>query len=143
MNLTILCQHLRNWFVRSGADRHIGEFTVKDGTIELPFLNDGQYFRIMRSVHNDGVHRYPASGLKDEVFRGEIQAMAVPGDVLQLVDDITAWEAKYLSAAESPFSSESFGGYSYTKSAGFASDAQRGITWQGAFRSRLNAWRKL
>jgi hypothetical protein len=65
--------------------------------------------------------------------------MAVPPDVVALADEISAWEAKYREAAESPYQSESFGGYTYTK----ADASEGGLTWEKVFRSRLNRWRKL
>lgn len=139
MNLGELCAHLRNWFLRSDDDRHIGRFTVTGGTIDLPWLADGQYFRVIGSVFNDGVHQYPAAGLTDESFVGEVWAMAVPPDVVALADEISAWEAKYREAAESPYQSESFGGYTYTK----ADASEGGLTWEKVFRGRLNRWRKL
>lgn len=139
MNLGELCAHLRNWFLRSDDDRHIGRFTVIGGTIDLPWLADGQYFRVIGSVFNDGVHQYPAAGLTDESFVGEVWTMAVPPDVVALADEISAWETKYREAAESPYQSESFGGYTYTK----ADASEGGLTWEKVFRGRLNRWRKL
>jgi hypothetical protein len=139
MNLGELCAHLRNWFLRSDDDRHIGRFTVTGGTIDLPWLAYGQYFRIIGSVFNDGVHQYPAAGLTDESFVGEVWAMAVPPDVVALADEISAWEVKYREATESPYQSESFGGYTYTK----ADASEGGMTWEKVFRGRLNRWRKL
>jgi hypothetical protein len=51
------------------------------------------------------------------------------------------WE-KYGKAAESPYVSESFGGYSYTKSGGYEADG--GVNnWVTAFKTRLAQWRKL
>ena len=140
MNLTELCAHLRNWFVRSDADRHVGTFEVVGGSIDLPWLADGQYFRIIGSVFNDGVWKYPAA-LTDETFDGAVWAMAVPPDVIVLCEDITAWEGKYRDAAESPYQSESFGGYTYTKASGDGSSGS--VSWQKAFRARLSPWRKL
>ena len=141
MSLTELCAHLRNWFVRSDADRRVGTFEVVGGSIDLPWLADGQYFRIIGSVFNDGVWQYPTSELADEVFDGAVWAMAVPPDVVSLAEEITAWEEKYRDAAESPYQSESFGGYTYTKAA--ADTAAGGLSWTTVFRSRLNRWRKL
>ena len=45
----------------------------------------------------------------------------------------------------SPYASESFGGYAYTKaSAGQGSaDSGGGISWRTPFASELNKWRKL
>ena len=132
--------NIRNWFTVKGGI-HSGTFTIKDGGVTLPFLADGQYFRICGSVFNDGLHQYPASDLKAETFDGTVWALAVPQAVIELAAEIEAWETKNGDAAKSPFASESFGGYSYSK----ATDSSSGgaVTWQSAFRSRLNAWRRL
>lgn len=129
-------KHLNNWFL---VDIHEGEFSVENGSITLPFLQTNQYFRIIGSVFNDGLHQYPATDLTDETFTGVVWALAVPKAVINLSADIEKWQEKNGEAVLSPFTSESFGGYSYTKeSAGNAS-----VGWQDAFRSRLNDWRKI
>ena len=132
--------NIRNWFTVDGGI-HSGTFTIKDGGITLPFLANGQYFRIMGSVFNDGLHQYPAADLVDEEFSGAIWALAIPAAVVDLADEISNWQAKNGEASTSPYQSESFGGYSYSK----ATDSSSGgaVTWQTAFRSRLNAWRKI
>ena len=128
--------HLRNWFV---SDIYRGEFTITEGSISLPSLLDGQYFRIIGSALNDGVYRNgDKADLKDETFRGIVWALAVPPALLKLVEKIEAWETKYTESAHSPYASESFGGYSYTKASGVD-----GGTWQAAFRADLNRWRKV
>ena len=63
--------NIRNWFTVDGGI-HSGTFTIKDGGIALPFLANGQYFRIIGSVFNDGLHQYPAADLVDEEFSGAI-----------------------------------------------------------------------
>ena len=129
--------HLNNWFlVPCGI--HEGTYTIEDGSIALPFLLDGQYFRIVGSVFNDGLHQYPES-LIDETFTGSVWALAVPKSVIDLAADISAWQEKNGDAG--PYASESFGGYSYTRS----TDATTGgpVTWQSVFRSRLAKWRKI
>ena len=132
-------RHLNNWFL---VEIHEGKFTVENGSITLPFLLDNQYFRICGSVFNDGLHKYPAVDLTDETFTGTVWALAVPKAVVSLAEDIAAWEEKNGEAVASPYQSESFGGYSYTKrSAGSDSGTLNG--WQDAFRGRLNDWRKL
>ncbi len=142
MTMTELCTELKNWFERSTRS---GEFEIKDGVLDVDFLLDGQYFRIIGSVFNDGVHQFPAKDLKNEVFSGEIVGMAVPPDVISLLTDINEWSEQNSAVMNSPYSSESFGGYSYTlasdQSGGGASSA--GITWQAKFRTRLNKWRKV
>ena len=118
-----------------------GSFTISDGSLNVDFLQNGQYFRVRGSVFNDGIHKYPSTDLVDEVFDGEVWSLAVPPAVLRTVQEIEAWESKYGESALSPYSSESFGGYSYTKSVGNGSGS--GVTWQDAFRSKLSAWRKI
>lgn len=150
--LTELCNELNNWFDRS---RYFGTFTIKDGQINVSdlvsdgSLQDGQYFRIIGSVFNDGVYKYPAVNLEDEEFEGAVWAMAVPPSVVALAKEIEDWQNKYGgvdSQAMSPFQSESFGGYSYTKKSGSNSnsgaDTKLG-TWQGAFATKLNRYRRL
>lgn len=132
-------RHLNNWFL---VEIHEGTFTVENGSIALPFLQANQYFRICGSVFNDGLHQYPATDLTDETFTGTAWALAVPKAVVTLSEDIAAWQEKNGEAVASPYQSESFGGYSYTKrSAGNDSGTLNG--WQDAFRGRLNDWRKL
>lgn len=134
---------LHNWFrVQDGVDGiHPGTYTIQDGSIALPFLLDGQYFRIMGSVFNDGLHCYgpDMAALTDETFKGTVWALAVPGAVVALAGEIAVWQKKYGSVVDSPYTSESFGGYAYSKSA--AGDGSGG--WQAAFRERLNPYRKL
>ena len=132
--------NIRNWFPVKGGI-YSGAFTIKDGGITLPFLADGQYFRIVGSVFNDGLHQYPAADLTDETFTGSVWALAVPKAVIDLADEIQKWQEKNAEALSSPYSSESFGGYSYSKS----TDAETGgaVTWQSAFKQQLSAWRKI
>lgn len=130
--------YLGNWFLK---DIQRGEFEIKDGRIELPFLLHGQYFRILGSVLNDGVYQYPAENLQDERFDGAVWALAVPKAVADIAQEVTDWQAKYGAAAAAPYTMESFGGYSYTKaSTGGANGAS---AWQDAFKARLIPWRKL
>lgn len=132
-------RHLNNWFL---VEIHEGTFTVEKGSITLPFLLTNQYFRIVGSVFNDGLHKYPAVDLTDETFTGTVWVLAVPKAVVALAEDIAAWQEKNGEAVASPYQSESFGGYSYTKrSAGSDSGTLNG--WHDAFRGQLNDWRKL
>lgn len=133
-------RHLNNWFL---VDIHEGTFAVENGSIALPFLKTNQYFRICGSVFNDGLHQYPSVDLTDETFTGSVWALAVPKAVVALAEDIAAWEEKNGEAVLSPYTSESFGGYSYTKASGGKSDTSAVTGWQDAFRGRLNDWRKL
>ena len=132
--------NIRNWFTVDGGI-YSGTFTIKDGGIALPFLANGQYFRICGSVFNDGLHQYPEDDLTDETFNGTIWALAIPKAVIELADEIGKWQEKNGEAASGIYQSESFGGYSYSK----ATDSVSGgaVTWQSAFKKQLSAWRKI
>lgn len=149
--LTLLCEYLRNWFDEE-CIKVIGKITIADGEISVrnnPItLKNGQFFRIIGSVYNDGVHQYPDQELFDETFDGAVWEMRVPREVVALAEDIAKWRDKYEkydSPAMSPFNSESFAGYSYSKSTGASgpSGNESANSWQSAFKSRLNMWRKL
>ena len=131
--------HLNNWFlVPCGI--HEGTYTIEDGGIALPFLANGQYFRICGSVFNDGLHQYPAGDLKTETFDGTVWALAIPQAVIELAAEIEAWQEKNGEAASGIYQSESFGGYQYSKQT--ESDGGQVTVWS-VFRKRLNQWRKL
>lgn len=139
-----LCKELNNWFA---AAIYLGEYDITGGILTglEDDLKAGQYFRIVGSVFNDGVYQYPAVDLVDEKFDGAVWAMAVPKEVLALSNKIDEWKEKYAtvdSQALSPYQSESFGGYSYSKGSGGTEDGKTG-KWQGVFASELNRWRKL
>ena len=156
MSLYELCKELKNFFDR---EKWIGQIEIKSNVITYKGgqtflgsrtveLQDGQYFRIVGSVFNDGVFVYPATSLHDETFDGAVWAMAVPPEVIALSKEIDKWVELYGgadSSAMSPFQSESFGGYSYSKgSKSRASDSngENPNTWQSAFSDRLKLWRK-
>ena len=143
--LTELCQELRNWFEIS---KHPGEYRIEGGVINAPFLQTGQYYRIVGSVFNDGVFQFGAEDppLTDESFSGSVWALAIPREVLDLAEKISAWQEKYEAAdspALSPFSSESFGGYSYSKGVATSGDGSGGSGWRAVFGAALKNWRKL
>lgn len=125
---------LHNWFLVAAYD---GLYTIKDGSIELPFLQSGQYFRIVGSILNDGVYVYPAENLKDEEFNGSIWALAIPPALLSIVDEITAWTAK--NGDGGAYTSESFGGYSYSKATNSKGMA---VGWRDVFAAQLAPWKK-
>ena len=132
-----VCAAIHNWFVIPDGIR-IDTYTVKDGNLVLPFLQRGQYFRIVGSVFNDGVYTYPAEGLTDETFRGGVWVMAPERAFLDLVEEIGAY-AQTDAARATPYQSESFGGYSYSVRGG----SDDPTAWQTVFKKRLNRWRKL
>ena len=149
--MTEICQELRNWFDRDQKKYH-GRFVISGGILTSPDwtidIIDGQCFRIIGSALNDGVYRKGIDALQDESFSGSVWAMAVPPAVVALAEEIEAWQNKYGtidSAAMSPFNSESFGGYSYSKStgSGYSSGSGGNPGWETVFADRLNRWRKI
>lgn len=144
--LTEICQYLRNWFER---DRLTGRFVVLGGTITYAdgtvlSILEGQYYRVVGSVFNDGVHQYGETLTDEPEFVGAVWLMAVPPDFLAMVHEIESWAEENANAINSPYNSESFGGYSYTvRTSTSGTDGDSGITWQNQFKSRLNPWRKI
>ena len=154
--LTELCQYLKNWFE---LDQISGKVTITGGTItvasdSLLFSNGnpatilpGQYIHIEGSVYNNGVFQYQEDQLTDETFNGTIWLMGVPKAIIDLDAEITEWRQKYESVsspAMSPFNSESFKGYSYSKSTvSGGSGAESALGWQNVFGPRLAPWRKI
>ena len=137
--LTEICAELRNYFeVPNG--RHFGKFEISGGSIApLDFLQDGQYFRIVGSVFNDGVYQYPATSLTDEVFEGAVWSMAVPPAVIDLAAKIKEYNDDP-NNAPSGIVSESVGGHSVSRATN-----TRGVVagWRSVFADDLNRWRKL
>ena len=124
-----IMRSIRNFFPR---EYYGGHFKIEGGGISLPHVLDGQYILIEGSAYNDGVYQYPTGDLRDEEFVGDITVLAPPAEFLALAKEIEEYQSKSVASA---FTSESFGGYSYSRNAGAG--------WQDAFRSRLNAWRKI
>ena len=159
--LTEICQYLRNWFEREII---ASEFTVSGGVlaradgVALPLL-PGQYYRIIGSVFNDGVHRYGVEEVEENntlveklyetltdepEFFGAVWTMAVPSVIAELDGEIASWVAENADVLSSPFQSESFGGYSYSlKSGGGGEEGTNGVSWQTQFASKLAPWRKI
>jgi hypothetical protein len=136
--LSEILAFLHNYFVVS---THDGVFKIIGSSImPLDFLQKGQYFRVVGSIFNDGVYCYADDlQLIDEVFEGKIEALAIPNDLLKLADEITAYMASD-DAKPTAFTSESFGGYSYSKATDSSGAA---ASWQTIFAARLRRWRKI
>lgn len=144
MMLNEVCLHVKNFFDK-GQPKIYGSIVIEDNHItNMEFLHTikrGQYYRIIGSINNDGVYCYnDETLLVNESFEGAIWFMAVPVAFEKLVKDIEKWEEQYGSNANSPYQSESFGGYSYSKASG--KDGGN-ITWEDAFNTRLNTFRRI
>ena len=145
--LDAICREIKNYFSQE-SDRYIGDFEIVNGELTPPIsMQEGQYYRIVDSAFNEDVYIRGQEELKDETtFHGAVWLMRPPKAFLELVKDIEEWQAKFggvNSVNLSPYTSESFGGYSYSKSAGGNGDGQSGVTWQSTFANRLNPYRRL
>lgn len=186
LTLQAVLEYCKNWFFNPVEIYH-GGYTVENGRLSgvSDLLQTGQYYRIVGSVFNDGLHQYAGeqggesdtsredsgggetagedpSGdetgdgtgetasdeggmmddLIDEVFDGAIWALSIPPAVIALAGEIADWKSKYQEAANSPYTSESFAGYSYTKASGATQDGGTG-GWAAVFAGKLARWRKL
>jgi len=144
-----ICASIKNYFTYA-VDINIGDWSIVDGAISPALVIPTDYIRIVGSRRNDGVHKRNKDGefeLVDEDFHGGIWIMSPPADFLALAEEIAAWQEKngnLDSPAMSPYNSESFGGYSYSKSGGSNNgSSSAGADWQSAFASRLNQYRRI
>lgn len=140
--------HIHNWFVYDEIG--VSHCAVEGGSLPASVsIPEGAWYRIQGSLLNDGLHQHPAADLMDETFDGTITVCAIPNALLSVVEEIEDWQLHYSEARRkalsSPYSSESFDGYSYTlKDFSGASSASGGLSgWQAAFASRLNPFRKI
>ena len=150
-----VCAHLHNYFETDKNTNMVmiypGTYKIENGSITLPFLMDGQYFRILGSELNDGVYKYPVTQeegkppiLTDETFDGVIWKMRPPKAFLALVDEIQAWMDKYGDTMKNPYQSEDvIGVYRYTKMTSGKVTGDYIATWQNVFKDQLNEWRRL
>lgn len=131
-------RELNNYFesgIPAAANYHISA----DGTITPSDGLTGAYIAISGSNLHDGV--FPMSGnavdfgedIAEETFEGVVYDLHPPKAFIDLCAQIAAFDEK---TPVSAYTSESFGGYSYTRNA--AAD-----TWQKAFKSRLNVYRRM
>lgn len=133
--LTEVCQHIRNYFLTTLVVN--GKFNIVGGVVDLPSIKDGQYFLVSGSTFNDGIHQDKRE-LIDEEFEGTITGLAIPPSFIALVEEIKAYNDKATNVG--PYTSESFHNYSRS-----VATNKHGVaaSWQDAFATRLNAWRKI
>lgn len=143
LTIEAILAYCRNYFRVSVVS---GDYTIADGVLSGAenILMSGQYYRIIGSVFNDGLHKYGDADdtLTDETFSGAIWPLAIPPALIATAAEIDDWRGKYEDMLASPISSESFGGYSYTKSVA-AGTGTGGQTWLDIFGAKLNRWRKI
>jgi hypothetical protein len=135
---------IRNWF--DFEELRFNGCEIVDGALPASvssFIPEGAWYRVEGSTLNDGLHLHPATDLADETFDATIAVLSIPKPLLRLAEEIGEWKAAYKvgqgKALESPYSSESFGGYSYNRKDFTGS----GSGWRQAFAQDLNRWRKI
>lgn len=146
-----VCEYIHNYFIKESRESF---YEITGGMISLSFLKEGQRFLISGSDLNDGVYTYHSNGIKndddtavaglsDEEFSGMVSAMAVPPSVIALAGEIQEWVDTYAESVNSPYQSESFGGYSYTKASGGTGNGASSVGWEDVFSKQLNRWRRI
>jgi len=143
---------LNNWFIRYS---YTGNVTVSaDGAVLAPseaaaILQPGKWYRILGSGFHDGVYQVPEEQAGEEELEEDVEAGAeepeeeeqsgtfsctlwaldVPAGLLNIITEMEAWQAKYGDVVSSPYQSESFGGYSYSKAGVSSSNSGTATVW--------------
>lgn len=137
MMLEKIIAYLNNDFRVSDDEPETRKWEIVGGTLTVSDVRDGQYVRIFGSVFNDGVYKYPLAGLTDETFTGCVIPLAIPRVILTLAEEIETWSEKNQPTV---FTSESFGGYAYSK-ATKANGTAAG--WREVFADDLKPYKKM
>lgn len=161
MNLALLEEvlyHLHNWFARTKWS--VRGCVISGGALPesvTAMIPRGAFYRIEGSLLNDGLHvagsgdadEGDVDSLEDETFDGRVTLCAIPKALLALVEEISEWQEKNGEIMEGPYTSESFGGYTYKvkTSSDFGFSQSGGSStlsgWRLVFRDRLNPWRRM
>lgn len=140
--------HIHNFFERNSLIVHDCE--IEGGTLPASVADhipDGVWYRIEGSFFNEGLHS--DDELTDETFTGKVTVCAIPPALLRVVERIQQYEADTEEAVHkartSPYTSESFGGYSYTlKGTNGSQNGSQGLSgWKSEFAADLNPFRKM
>ena len=145
-----ICAEIKNYFTYED-DKYIGDWVISNGQVSPTIDFPTDYIRIVGSRLNDGVHKRGEQGfdLVDEAFHGAIWIMSPTADFLALAAEIASWQeanGNINSANMSPFQSESFGGYSYSKGSNYSASSGSSApttTWQSQYASRLSIYRRI
>ena len=140
--------HIHNWFERDSTRIAVTDCEISGGVLPASVsdqLLSGVWYRIEGSWLNDGLHLHPAEDLEDETFDGTVTMIRIPKPLLRVAEEVEEWKTANSEALRSPYTSESFGGYSYSLKGGLSpqNGSQSLSGWQLAFRDRLNPWRKM
>ncbi len=136
-------RHINNFFERG---YRATEYTITGGALEpADLLRPGLWVCITGSFYHDGAWRIDADlrledlpeNTPDETFTGRVWLLAPPPAFLALCDEIAEFVQKN---SVTPYQSESFGEYSYTKAQGKGGGI---LSWQEAFADRLQPYRHM
>lgn len=122
-------------------------------------LQPGRWYRILDSDFHDGVYQVPEEQagepeeepeeeeeekaetaeeeneieepeeIKSETFPCTLWVLGVPSSLLTILAEMEDWQTKYGGIMNSPYQSESFGGYSYSKSGSSSSAGGTATVW--------------
>ncbi|MGL5646712.1 MAG: hypothetical protein ACRDDY_02580 [Clostridium sp.] len=105
----------------------------------------GQYIKIKGSLLNDGVYKVDRieenkvfiNGLVDESFNGTVFQLGIPRDLIKLEEEIKEFNT---NNKPTNVTSESFGGYSYSKATG-----SNGVPldWTRVFSNSLKPYKRM
>lgn len=142
--LTEICAYLKNYF---DYERCIGTIKIAGGAItcdeEPVAIENGQHFALFRDRYCLGVYK-AGEEIPDKTFTGAVWLMDVPDAIKKADDWAEEWNQKNGSAAANgPFQSESFGGYSYTKGNSATGGIGSGVFDQAAFKAMLAPYKKI
>ena len=143
MTLDDYCAEIKNYFiVNYDKDIYVDTFTISGSKITLDFLDTNQYFRIVGSKFNDGVYKYDNRlTLIDETFDGAIWAMSVPPSFISLITEVNEYMTNNPNATS--LQSETFGGYSYTRTQNYSKSKSLFDYLPTSLSDRFNRCRKL
>lgn len=132
-----VCQYCRNYFVRETVD---GNIKIVDGKLHNISIPENTYFIITGSIYNDGLHEADDYLVDEDTFYGCVSFLAIPNIFINLVTEIDAWiteqKASPNNVLTSPYTSETFDEYSYSKTVGKCG-------WKAVFEEELSNWRKV
>lgn len=140
VSLYELLVYLRNFF--PGLHWQFTGEEITGNRIVIPGLENGDYYLIEGSRRNNGIHVYGDADLRNETYTGIVTEICVPPEVLAILEEINTWQEKNAEAVQSPYQSESFGGYSYTKASSLSGSGES-TSWKTVFAPRLRIWRKI
>lgn len=115
VSLYELLVYLRNFF--PGLHWQFTGEEITGNRIVIPGLETGDYYLIEGSRRNNGIHVYGDADLRNETYTGIVTEICVPPEVLTILEEINTWQEKNAEAVQSPYQSESFGGYSSQRQA--------------------------